>query len=225
MKRTRTDYHPDILTLKRGDVLVDGRVFLKRDDRYKQGIRTASNLAAYEEIVKKDKKINRDYRENNKEKVEQINRDYYEKNKEKERKRSRDYRENNKEKVKKGRRDHYEKNKGKVKKRSRDYKKNNKAKVNANNARRDSKKRELTPPDADFAQIENFYTLSSILQVQFGVKMAVDHIWPQDYGGPHHQDNLAVVISTANSRKGNRRDLILFDYFPVYKHLLLDYQS
>jgi len=80
-----------------------------------------------EEVLKK----NKEYRDNNKEKVQKHSREYYRTNKEYKQKVSKIYREKNKEKIKKQKHESYLRNKEKVKARVSRYRKNNIEKVRA----------------------------------------------------------------------------------------------
>ena len=77
----------------------------------------------------------------------------------------------------------------------------NRAKVLAYAANYRALKKNATPPDADKEAIQAFYDQAVRMSALLGVPYEVDHIVPISKGGLHHQDNLVIMLRSANRRK------------------------
>ena len=143
---------------------------------------------------------------------------YYE-NKEKHIECGKRWEEKNRDKVAQIKRKHYLSNKTKCDARSAQWRnenpekrieicltwaKNNPHKVSEIVMRRNARKLNQTPPDADFNKIQEFYIKRDVLNKLTGIKHEVDHIIPLSRGGLHHQDNLQILTKSQNCIKGNR---------------------
>ena len=75
------------------------------------------------------RKLKKEYRENNKDKIKECSKKYYQANKDKIKNRIKEYEEENKDKIKEYKKQYYQANKDKIKNRIKEYKKNNKDKI------------------------------------------------------------------------------------------------
>ena len=60
------------------------------------------------------------------------------------------------------------------------------------------------PANADNSKIQYMYYVSRKMTEKFGKKYHVDHIHPLSKGGLHHEDNLQILPSEDNLKKGNK---------------------
>lgn len=115
--------------------------------------------------------------------------------------------ENNKERCKEAKRRWYLKNKEKVSNQAKEFAKNNPEWKAAHCAKRRSIKLNAIPKWIDLDLIEEFYNLARTRSKVTGIKWHVDHIVPlnsKTVCGLHIADNLQVIPSSLNSKKGNR---------------------
>ena len=80
----------------------------------------------------------------------------------------------------------------------------NRAKVLAYAANYRALKKNATPPDANMAAIQAIYDQAVRMSALLGVTYEVDHLVPISKGGLHHQDNLVIMIRSANRKKSAR---------------------
>lgn len=143
-----------------------------------------------------------------KEEIKEYSRKYHQDNREKHLEQFKNYRTNNKEKYRasidswvKNHKDEYMVWK---KKWARDYAKKNRAVIYARDVKRRQLKKDSLDETTDFEKIKQFYILAENLTERTGQKYVVDHIVPIIKGGKHHQDNLQVITSHDNLRKGSK---------------------
>ncbi|KKM86040.1 hypothetical protein LCGC14_1283040 [marine sediment metagenome] len=85
------------------------------------------------------------------------------------------------------------------------YRMNNPDKINANTAKRRALKLNQTPLNVNMLEILQIYSICSYMNsISINCKWHVDHIHPLSKGGPHHQDNLQILDSIVNMRKGSK---------------------
>lgn len=136
-------------------------------------------------IIERAKK----WRKNNIERAREIDRQFYRRHKEKMAEKDRLYLENNREKV-------YAKNER--------WRKANLSKKNAVGMRRNAKKLNQTPSNADKKIIMSIYQIANEMTEEHGIEYQVDHIKPLSKGGLHHESNLQILSRSLNSKKANR---------------------
>lgn len=83
----------------------------------------------------------------------------------------------------------------------RQWKKNNPEKHCELQMRREARKKNQTPVDADFELIREFYRKARALTLRTGIEHQVDHVVALANGGLHHQDNLQILTAEANRLK------------------------
>lgn len=136
------------------------------------------------------------WRQQNKEKVAAYTKKWNEANKDKRRQIEKDWRERNPDKVKE-----YNKKAGKK------WATNNKGKRLSSVRARQLAKKHRTPPWVDNSELEKFYTESAKLTKETGIKHEVDHIIPlqgEAVSGLHVPWNLQILTQFENRSKGNK---------------------
>jgi len=103
----------------------------------------------------------------------------------------------------------HQEHKPRVREISRNYKRSDKGKEASRReaAARRERMSSQVPRWADWVEIEQFYTEARHLTEATGVLHVVDHIVPilgEDVSGLHVHNNLQIMTSVENSRKGNR---------------------
>ncbi len=150
------------------------------------------------------------YRETNTEKISAKDRSRYRKNIEKVKRRQKAWRQSNIEVRKAAEQLYREQNRSKVREVNKNWSKQNKDKRNALTMKRLAKKLKATPSwmaRADFAAIEEWYTLAKELQWLSEEPLHVDHIIPlqgKEVCGLHIAANLQILPASYNSKKGNK---------------------
>lgn len=89
----------------------------------------------------------------------------------------------------------------------------NRAKVLAYAANYRALKKNATPPDADMKAIQAIYDQAVRMSALLGVPYEVDHLVPISRGGLHHQDNLVIMIRSANRKKSARLLPSVIEFF------------
>ncbi len=84
------------------------------------------------------------------------------------------------------------------------YQQNNKAKITAWVAKREARKRNQTPDDANQNSIQKIYSYCQHLNETGFIKYHVDHIIPLFKGGLHHEDNLQILMARDNMKKQDK---------------------
>jgi len=91
------------------------------------------------------------------------------------------------------------------KERDKQYRMNNPDKINAHTAKRKARKLNQTPIDANMSKINKIYSICTYMNsISINCKWHVDHIKPVSKGGLHHQDNLQILDSISNMKKGSK---------------------
>ncbi len=68
-----------------------------------------------------------------------------------------------------------------------------------------AKKLNQTPANIDMSKIQEIYSICAQMNsISINCKWHIDHIHPLSKGGLHHQDNLQILDSVANIKKGNK---------------------
>ena len=142
------------------------------------------------------KEYQKQWRQQNKEKVAAYTKKWNEANKEKRRQIEKDWRERNPEKVKE-----YNKKSGKK------WAANNKGKRLASVRARQLAKKHRTPAWVNKSELESFYLESARLTRETGIQYEVDHIIPlqgETVSGLHVPWNLQILKKSENRSKGNK---------------------
>jgi len=150
---------------------------------------------------------NKEYYQNNRDKVLQRDKKYYQGNRGRILRRHKEYRQNNPDKVLQWQKEYYQNNRDKELQRHKEYHQNNPDKARAKHARRRAAKNNATPPWADKAAINAIYTEALWLQEFTGEPYHVDHIVPlkSDFVcGLHVPANLQTLPGAENLAKSNR---------------------
>jgi len=172
-------------------------------------------------------KKNKIFRETRKEKEPDFQKKAYLRNRESIREKQREYYQNNRQKVteinsrwaksdagiisdRKAGAKYRSKNKEKIREKSKQYRENNRHKCNELAARRRARVRSLTPENADLELIKLIYKACP-------EGYHVDHIIPIARGGLHHESNLAYLPGRVNDSKGAKTPE---EYPEFYKHAL-----
>lgn len=151
------------------------------------------------------------YRDANKDAARQYGAQWRAENKEKLRAKKKQYAEKNKEKLRAKRVEVYERNAEQNRIAAREWARANPDKRRAQRAARKAQKLRATPPWADLELVACLYAYAAHLTRSTGVEHHVDHEVPLRSPlvcGLHTFDNLQVLTSEENMRKGNR--------FPYY---------
>jgi hypothetical protein len=146
----------------------------------------------------------KNYRENNKDKISKKHSNWRKNNYQHYNKYNKEYRKNNKYKIAKKNYDWRKNNKEYF----REYRESNKSKYSHYTAMRKAKKKDLTPPltTYDKERIEALYAEAKRLEKETGAPYHVDHVWPINKGGVHHWCNLEVIPAAKNLSKSARHD-------------------
>lgn len=78
------------------------------------------------------------------------------------------------------------------------------ARLNINSARRRCRMKNALDETADQQKIKEIYLEARKITEETGIPHEVDHIIPISRGGKHHENNLQIITSTENRRKGNK---------------------
>jgi len=153
------------------------------------------------ENISKKQKI---WRGNNKEHLKKQKKRYYEKNKSEIAAKCKTYREEHKDYLSDYFKDYYKLNREYILNRRKQYRMNNKDKVNNINAGRRVRVLDQSPKltDMEKKRIEFLYEISQLL----GDGWKVDHYIPIAEGGAHHPDNLWIITTEDNLKKGAKLD-------------------
>ncbi len=117
--------------------------------------------------------------------------------------RDKEHRQNNLDQEKERNRRYYKNNLEQKKGYNRKYQQTNPSKINAIAAKHRAHKRNQTPVDANISEIQKLYFICAYMNsISVNCKWHIDHIRPLSKGGLHHQDNLQILDSIANMRKG-----------------------
>ena len=146
-------------------------------------------------------KIDKLYRDKNKEKLKNYFYNYNKKHKEELSKKKKIYNTNNKEKIIKQKKKYYQKNKEKVKEKIINYKKNNKHKYQLYSNSRRSKKVTLIDKFTYQDIIDKYGNMCFYCQ---GIFEHIDHYIPLSKGGLHNIDNVRPSCKNCNLSKGSK---------------------
>lgn len=97
---------------------------------------------------------------------------------------------------------YYKKNRESVLERTKRYAQRNKARKAEQASNRRAKIKNQTPPDANRDLMLSFYYAAQRITDCTGIPFHVDHHYPIDKGGLHHQCNLRILPSSINCSKG-----------------------
>lgn len=164
----------------------------RRSSQANRGARAIAEKARYWKDVASSRSYQRDYRNENIERV----REKEASQREKHRERKNEYA-----------RDRYQNDRDAVREASRKWAQNNKASVAARTARRRARKLQATPEWVDHRAIASFYEKARQISIETGIPHEVDHIHPlqgENFCGLHVPWNLQILTKSENSRKKNR---------------------
>lgn len=161
-------------------------------------------------LKNKDKILNRVSKRYQEKKVDILayHRDYFAKNRETILTTLKEYRTKNKDKYRKAIDKwmslHVEEYKVWKKQWTKEYAKRNRHKIYARDTKRRQLKKLSFDETTDMEKIKQFYVLAESMTLSMGERYVVDHILPIIKGGAHHQDNLQVITSSDNLKKGSK---------------------
>ncbi len=151
------------------------------------------NIEQCKEYSQRRYKTNKKYHNEFMKQWRKDNKDYY-----------KEYQQNNLGQVNKNSRKWRKNNIEQCKEYNKQYKMNNRDKSNTLEANRRAMRINQTPNGADKKKIGYIYFIARGMTEKFGKKYHVDHIYPLSKGGLHHEDNLQILPSEDNLKKGNK---------------------
>lgn len=161
----------------------------------------------------KVRETERKYKQNNKEKVREWEKKWRENNKDKKREWDKRYQENNKEKIRVRRKEYYESNKEEIRKKQKEYnKKNPHVKFNSDSKRRNRKQLQGNGITREqWLEMMNFFDFKCAYSGEYiggdSEFRTIDHVIPLDNGGEHDVWNCIPCYANYNYSKHTRNML------------------
>jgi hypothetical protein len=150
---------------------------------------------------KRNRDIIKAWRKANPDKVRESKKQTYSKNIDNYRIYEENYRRTNRDKINAANKEWRKNHREKAIASSRAWQIANPDKVRIIKSRRRANKINQLHPDHDVEIEKQLINNARELELLYGIKYHVDHIWPLSKGGPHHHDNLQIISQSLNNQK------------------------